>query len=80
MLPLDGAPAQVDFDWQDGHYRLALPRGAADVTFFVIENIPCGEGEFNVVRVVRRGLLATLRAAFGGGYSTAETGAQAERL
>jgi predicted Zn-dependent protease with MMP-like domain len=63
-----------ELQWQGRSYRVAIPASSADVLFTVLAELPGLVGELAVVRVRRRGVLGTLRAALtGSGYSTEET-------
>ncbi len=55
-----------ELSWQDRTYRVEIPESAADVLFVVLEEMPGVVGELAVVRVRRRGVLGTLRAALTG--------------
>lgn len=76
-LTLTPAETAVEFTWHGRDYTVQLGRARADITFVTIENI-AADGEFVLVRVVKRGVIATLRSAFGGGTSTAFSTARAE--
>jgi hypothetical protein len=81
VLTRSREPVTFGFEWSDTRYRVNLPAAAADVTYVLLENGPdVGPGEFWLVRVVERGIIGTLRSAFGGGYSVAETMAIAETV
>lgn len=77
----DREPVTFEFAWRSTHYRVDLPAAAADVTYVYLENGPnVSPGEFWLVRVVERGIIRTLRSAFGGGYTVDETIAVAETV
>ena len=61
-------------EWLDTRWRIALPASEADVLYAVIDHeMPEVRGDFCVVRIRRKGLFGTLRAAFGSdGYSVEE--------
>ena len=65
-----------EFEADDVMYRIAIPESAADVSYVAVENVP---GVW-IVRVTKRGALATVRAAFRGGTSVEEISASAEQL
>jgi hypothetical protein len=63
-----------EFEADEVRYRIDVPESAADVSYVAVENVP---GVW-IVRVRTRGAIATVRAAFGGGTSVAETSALAQ--
>ncbi|HEY0672309.1 MAG TPA: metallopeptidase family protein [Longimicrobiales bacterium] len=68
-----------EFDWQGARYRVAIPASEADVLYVILEQeLPDVAGELSVVRVRRRGVLGTLRAAWSArGTSVEQTFATA---
>ena len=61
------------FSWQGQEYHVQIPESDADVLMAILDVEPPDQrGELCVVRVLEKGALATLRAAFGGGHSVAE--------
>ena len=62
------------FSWDDRAFRVEVPASAADILYVVIdEEMHDVPGDFCVVRVRRRGVLGTLRAAYGTrGYTVEE--------
>ena len=72
---------KLEWTWQDVRYRAALPAAEADITYHNVDDGPdIGIGDFCIVRMVKRGVLATLRSAFGSGYTVAEVTVSAERV
>ncbi|MGQ0562623.1 MAG: metallopeptidase family protein [Gemmatimonadota bacterium] len=81
IVTADPAPLSFRFEWEAVQYRVMLPASGADVSYVYIENAPDAEhGDLCVVRVMKRGALATLRAVMRGGTSVEETSARAEVL
>lgn len=80
MLTYQRAAQSAEFEWDGASYRAALAATTTDVTFVEMDGVPYEEGNFYIVRVVRRGALATLRAVFRSGFSVSESTARAERL
>lgn len=79
VLTRSREPVMFAFEWGRTRYRVDLPAAAADVTYVHLDNGPdVSPGEFWLVRVVERGIIGTLRSAFGAGYTVAETAAVAE--
>jgi predicted Zn-dependent protease with MMP-like domain len=76
-LTLTTGPTALEFIWKGREHNVRLGRARADITFVTLENIPV-DGEFVLVRVVKRGVLATLRSAFGGGTTAAFASARVE--
>jgi hypothetical protein len=63
-----------EFGWAGAGYRVDIPESPADIQYVVLEqelrDVP---GDFCIVRVRRRGMLGTLRAAWGSkGYTVEE--------
>ena len=63
-----------EFGWAGAGYRVEIPETLADIQYVVLEqelrDVP---GDFCIVRVRRRGMLGTLRAAWGSkGYTVEE--------
>ena len=58
----DKAEHACDFEYDGDAFQVILPATSSDVTFVTVEG-PIAPGEFVVVRVVKRGVLATLKAA-----------------
>lgn len=80
MRSLDAYTHQ--FTWADAEYRVRLPESQADIQYAVLEqelrDVP---GDFCIVRVRRRGMLGTLRAALGKqGYRVEEVMVSAEQV
>lgn len=66
-----------EFEW-DGHaFRTLLPAASADVTFVYLDGMPA-DGDFCIVNVRRRGILATLASAFRGGLTIEEISSTVE--
>ena len=81
VLTRNREPFTYAFEWSGTRYRVGLPAAAADVTYIYLENGPdVSPGEFWLVRAVERGIIGTLRSAFGAGYTVAETIAGAETV
>jgi hypothetical protein len=68
--------------WEGERYRVELPASEADIQFVVIEHrMPDVRGDLCIVRIRRKGLVATLRAALGSaGYLVEEVFVMAEPL
>jgi hypothetical protein len=66
--------ARYEFDWVGGRYLVSMPPSAADVQYVVIEEeMPDVAGDFCIVRIRRRSMLGTLRAALDRrGYTVEE--------
>ena len=77
----DGAARIHEVRWLDERYHVAVPASDADVLYVVIDHeMPGVRGDFCVVRVRRKGVLGTLRAALGSdGYTMEEVFVKAER-
>lgn len=74
----DGEAFDFEFEHNAVRYALTIPASDADVLFvYLEERADLQDGDLGVVRVRKRGVLATLRSAFGGGYTVEETGAVA---
>jgi hypothetical protein len=81
VLTRDREPVTFAFEWGNTRYRVDLPSAVADVTYIYLEPGPdVNQGEFWLVRVVERGIIGTLRSAFGAGYTVAETTAVAQTV
>lgn len=75
------AALAVEWTLAGSRYRAALPAAAADVTYhYVDEGLDIEVGDFCIVRIVRRGALATLRAALRGGDTVVEVVVTAEQI
>jgi predicted Zn-dependent protease with MMP-like domain len=71
-----------EFSWAARQYRAAVPASEADILYVVLDqemrDVP---GDFCIVRVRRRGMLGTLRAALGSRrYTMEEVKVSAEQL
>lgn len=71
-----------EFSWAERRYRVEVPESPADILYVVVDremrDVP---GDFCIVRVRRRGMLGTLRAAWGTqGYSVEEVLVSAQAL
>ena len=80
-LSVRGEDAMPHFmEWLGARYRVDIPASAADVLYAVIdEEMPEVRGDFCIVRLRRKGLLGTLRAALGStGYSVEEVFVKAQ--
>ena len=58
----DKAEHACGFEYDGDAFEVVLPATSSDVTFITLEG-PIAPGEFVIVRVVKRGVLATLKAA-----------------
>jgi predicted Zn-dependent protease with MMP-like domain len=75
------ASLTCEFVWEGNRYRVALPEAEADVTYHYVAGGPdTGTSDFCIVRVVERGLLATLRAALRSDYTVHERDVTAEAV
>jgi predicted Zn-dependent protease with MMP-like domain len=79
VLTRDRAAAPYELDWDGRSYRVVMPATNTDVTFIELEGIPYDDGDFYVVRVVKRGAFATLRAVFRSGFTVSDAVARVER-
>ena len=75
----DGVEYQLD--WLGEHYHVSIPASEADVLYVVIEQeMPEVRGDLCIVRVRRKGIVGTLRAALGSeGYSVEEVLVSAQK-
>ena len=77
----DRYPTVIEWEWEGLSYRASLPSAEADVTYHYMENEPdIGDRDFCIVRVVKKGVLSTLRSALGRGYTVDEVVVKAERV
>jgi hypothetical protein len=58
-----------EFQFERTQYAVEVPGRTADVLFAYIEEPPLASADFCIVRVLKRGVFATLRAAMRGSYS-----------
>ncbi|MGQ0813351.1 MAG: metallopeptidase family protein [Gemmatimonadota bacterium] len=80
IITRNAAPLPFRFEWDDVTYEVTLPASGADVSYIYLENPPGPEhADFCIVRVMKRGVVATLRSVFRG-LTTEETSAFAEVL
>jgi hypothetical protein len=70
----DAAALPFDLVVDDVNYTIMLPASGADVSYVYLENLP----GVSVVRVMKRGAFATVRAALRGGTTVEEVTAIAE--
>ena len=68
----DTGSFELAFEFESRHFVVNVPASSADVLFVYVEEGPVAEGDFCVVRVLKRGVFATLRAAVRGRYSVDE--------
>jgi predicted Zn-dependent protease with MMP-like domain len=71
-----------EFSWAGRPYRVAIPESEADILYVVLDqqmrDVP---GDFCIVRIRRRGMLGTLRAALGSrGYTVEEVQVSAQPI
>jgi hypothetical protein len=71
-----------EFSWGGAGYRVEIPESAADILYAVLEQeMRDVRGDFCVVRLRRRGMLGTLRAALGSkGYAVEEVLVRAQSV
>lgn len=78
------SPDATDYqlEWLNERYRIKLPATTADILYAVIEQeMPEVRGDLCIVRIRRKGIVGTLRAALGSqGYSVEEAFVTADPL
>jgi len=79
VLTLDRRPFDFDFTWEGVRYRARIAAADADVTYVELDGVLHAAGGFYVVRVLKRGAVATLRAVFRSGFTVSHARAAAER-
>jgi predicted Zn-dependent protease with MMP-like domain len=73
----------VDYrlEWLGVQYAVAIPASDVDVLFAVLEEMPEVHGDLCIVRIRRKGVLGTLRAALAStGFSVEEVFVSAQKL
>jgi hypothetical protein len=73
VLRSDTRAFGLEFEFEGKHYATEIPGRTADVLFAYVEAAPAMASDFCIVRVLKRGVMATLRAAVRGNYSIDET-------
>jgi predicted Zn-dependent protease with MMP-like domain len=68
-------------DWLGVRYAVAIPASDVDVLFVVLEEMPEVRGDLCIVRIRRKGVMGTLRAALAStGFSVEEVFVTAQKL
>ena len=79
VIRKDGESFEFEIEEDTVRYVVTVPESSADVLYAYVANVHAtGEGDLCIVRVRQRGILATLRSAFGGGLSVEEVDVMAK--